>query len=139
MNGHLPGPLEHDDDHGRLDPELAKLFDEAASRGTTAGGRFAMAGSPLANSSLTGDAFVTSVLKKMQHARRLRLLRQAAGIALIMVPTAFLAPYVARQTLVVAGLLTEELPATSGVPLTSSIACVCAALIAWRIARRART
>jgi hypothetical protein len=119
MNGNLPGRT--DDDEG-IDPELTQLFDEANAE-TLA--------------SITGDAFVTSVLSGMQRARRLRLLRQITGLTAIMVLSAFVAPYVAQQTLVAAGWFTDQLPAT-GTALLSPIGCVCAALIAWRIARRAR-
>jgi hypothetical protein len=111
MNGNLPG---HSRDDEGLDPELSQLFDAAK---TTAG-----SGNSVARS---GDAFVAAVLLSMQRTRRLRLVRQIAGLALILTLSAFLAPYVAQQTLLVASS-----------PV--GIGCVCAVLLAWRIARRAR-
>jgi hypothetical protein len=115
MNGNLPGPPDNEEG---LDPELMQLFDAA--------------------NAVKGDAFVTSVLSSMQRARRLRLLRQITGLAVIMVLGAFVAPDVAQQTLLAAGWFTNELPAT-GTALFSPIGCVCAAFIGWRIARWART
>ena len=116
MNGNVPG--RPDDDEG-LDPGLIQLFDSAE---TPAG---------------AADAFVASVLLSMQRTRRLRLIRQIAGLAIILISSAFLAPYVAQQTLFVADWLTDQLPAT-GMALVSPIGSVCAALLAWRIARWAR-
>lgn len=121
MNGNLPG--RPDDDEG-LDPELIQLFD--AAKAPTA------VGAPIA-----GDAFIAAVLLSMQRTRRLRLIRQVAGLAIILISSAFLAPYVAQQTLLVADWFTNQLPAT-GTALVSPIGCVCAALLAWRIARWAR-
>jgi hypothetical protein len=132
MNGNLPG--RPDDDEG-LDPELIQLFDSAKAP--------AAVGAPIAGAGIrapfaaTDDAFVASVLSSMQRTRRLRLIRQIAGLAIILISTAFLAPYVARQTLVVADWFTNQLPAT-GMALASPIGSVCAALLAWRIARWAR-
>ena len=116
MNGSVPG--RPDDDEG-LDPELIQLFDTANTQ------------------TAAQDAFVASVLLSMQRTRRLRLIRQIAGLAIILVSSAFLAPYVAQQTLLVADWLTDQLPAT-GMALVSPIGSVCAALLAWRIARWAR-
>ena len=116
MNGNVRG--RPDDDEG-LDPELIQLFDSAA---------------PVAK---TADAFVASVLLGMQRTRRLRLIRQLGGLAIILISSAFLAPYVAQQTLLVADWFTNQLPAT-GTALVSPIGWVCAALLAWRIARWAR-
>lgn len=116
MNGNVPG---RPDDNEGLDPELLELFDSAKTP--------AAAGTP----------FVASVLLRMQRTRRLRLVRQSAGLAIILVSSAFLAPYVAQQTLFVADWFTNQLPAT-GMALASPIGCVCAALLAWRIARWAR-
>jgi hypothetical protein len=117
MNGNFPS---HGDEDDGLDPELVQLFDSAAAPEPTA-----------------GAAFVSSLLLKMQHARRLRLVRQAAGVIIVMVVSAFLAPYVAQQTLRVAGWLAERLPATD-VAVVSPILCVLA-LIAWRMTRWTRT
>ena len=116
MNGNVPGRA--DDDEG-LDPELIQLFDAAQTQAAAA------------------DAFVASVLLSMQRTRRLRLIRQIAGLAIILVCSAFLAPYVAQQTLLAADWFTNRLPAT-GTALLSPIGCVCAALLAWRVARWAR-
>jgi hypothetical protein len=116
MNGNVPG--RPDDDEG-FDPELTQLFDTAKTQ----------AAAP--------DAFVASVLLSMQRTRRLRLIRQIAGLAIILICSAFLAPYVAQQTLFVADWFTNQLPAT-GMALVSPIGSVCAALLAWRIARWAR-
>jgi hypothetical protein len=129
MNGNLPG---HPGDHEGLDPELIQLF-AAANRqaGTIAEGAIR---APVA---ATGDAFVASVLSSMQRTRRLRLGRQIAGLTIILTAGAFLAPYVARQTLLAADWFTDQLPAT-GVALLSPTGCLCAALLAWGIARRAR-
>jgi hypothetical protein len=114
MNGKPVG--RPDEDEG-LDPELLQLFDAAET---------------------PGDAFVAAVLSRMQRTRRLRLTRQIAGLTAILTGGAFLAPYVARQTLLAAGWFTDELPAT-GMALLSPIGCACAALLAWGIARRARS
>jgi peptidoglycan/LPS O-acetylase OafA/YrhL len=116
MNGNVPG--RPDDDEG-LDPELLQLFDSAK---TPAG---------------AADAFAASVLVRMQQTRRLRLIRQLAGLAIMLIAGAFLAPYVAQQTLFVADWFTEELPAT-GIALVSPIGGICATFLAWRIARWAR-
>ena len=116
MNGNGPG--RPDDDEG-LDPGLIQLFDSASTQ--------AAAGAP----------FVAAVLLSMQRARRLRLIRQLAGLAIILISSAFLAPYVAQQTLLAADWFTNQLPAT-GMALASPIGSVCAALLAWRIARWAR-
>ena len=116
MNGNVPGRPGNDDG---LDPELIQLFDS----GKTPAG--------------AADAFVASVLLSMQRTRRLRLIRQIAGLAIILVCSAFLAPYVAQQTLLAADWFTNRLPAT-GTALLSPIGCVCAALLAWRVARWAR-
>ena len=117
MNGNFPGHCDEDDG---LDPELTRLFDAAATPQPAA-----------------GAAFVSSLLRKMQHARRLRLVRQAAGAIILMVVSAFLAPYVAQQTLGIAGWLAERLPATD-VAVVYPILCVLA-LIAWRMTRWTRT
>jgi hypothetical protein len=117
MNGNFP---RHGNEDDGLDPELTQLFDSAAA--PEPGG---------------GAAFVSSLLLKMQHARRLRLVRQAAGAIIVMVGSAFLAPYVAQQTLGVAGWLAERLPATD-VAVVSPILCVLA-LIARHMTRRTRS
>ena len=133
MNGNGPG--RPDDDEG-LDPELIQLFDAAQTQAAAHHATPAGAGvsAPVAK---TGDAFVASVLLSMQRARRLRLIRQLTGLAIILISSAFLAPYVAQQTLFVADWFTNQLPVT-GMALVSPIGSLCAALLAWRIARWAR-
>jgi hypothetical protein len=115
MNGNLPG---HPDNDEGPDPELMQLFDAA--------------------NAISGDAFVTSVLSSLRRARRLRLLRQLTGLAVIMISSTLMAPYVAQQTLLAAGWFTNQLPET-GTTLFSPVGYVCAALIAWRVVRRARS
>lgn len=115
MNGNLP---RQSADEG-LDPDLAEMFDHARQ--------------PLAE-----DVFVSSVMLRIHRARRLRLVGQASSLVAILVLGAFLAPYVARETLSVVGWLGDGLPAT-GMMLTSPVGYVCAALLAWRITRWARS
>lgn len=91
-----------------LDPELLQLFDDAPPVGTD------------------DEAFVGVMLIKLRHARRRRLLTRLITTVAIIVAGALLAPYVAQATLIVAGWVT----------IYSPLACLCAALIAWRIARR---
>ena len=123
MNGNVPG--RPDNDEG-LDPELIQLFDAAKTRPAVH--------APVAK---TAETFVASVLLSMRRTRRLRLIRQIAGLAIILISSAFLAPYVAQQTVFVSDWFTDQLPAT-GMALVSPIGWVCAALLAWRIARWAR-
>ena len=100
-----------------LDPELLRLFDEAPT--------------PAPHE----EAFVTTTIAGLERARRVRLVRRITGTAVILIAAAIIAPYVAQLTLTVMGWLLDHLPQT-GVALISPIGCVCAALIAWRIARR---
>jgi hypothetical protein len=104
-----------------LDPELLQLFESTARHEAAVPG-----------------VFVNSLMLKIQQDRRLHLTRQAAGITAIMVGSAFLAPYVAHQTLTVTGWFADGLPAT-GTALVSPIGLLCAALVTWGVARRART
>jgi hypothetical protein len=120
MNGNFRTHSDDDHDEG-LDPDLTQLFDTSITPAT-----------------VTGEAFVSSVLLKMQRARRLRLMRQVASVTLIMVIGAFLAPYAAQGTLLVAGWLTES-PQGTGTAFVAPIGYVCASLIAWGIARWARS
>ena len=120
MNGNFRTHSDDDHDEG-LDPDLTQLFDTSITAAT-----------------LTGEAFVSSVLQKMQRARRLRLMRQVASVTLIMVIGAFLAPYAAQGTLFVASWLTES-PQGTGTAFVAPIGYVCASLIAWGIARWARS
>ena len=125
MNGKFRPPSEEGADG--LDPELMGLFDTAAATPPL--------GAPEAASS---EEFMLSVLLKMQQARRLRLFWQISGLTTIMLVSAFLAPRVAQQTLLVAGWLTERQPG----PATSIVwplGYMCLSLFLWRLARRART
>jgi hypothetical protein len=56
----------------------------------------------------------------MQRTRRAQLLWRATSLVIIMTLTAFMAPYVAQQTLQVAGWFTEGLPATGTALLSPS-------------------
>jgi hypothetical protein len=125
MNGNFRPPSAEGADG--LDPELTELFDTAAATPPL--------GAPKAASSAE---FVRSVLFKMQQARRLRLFWQISGLTTIMLVSAFLAPRVAQQTLLVADWLTDRQtgPATSIVWL---LGYMCLSLFIWRLARRART
>ena len=98
-----------------LDPDLLRLFAEAPTppEGT----------------------FVAATIAKLESARRARLIPRLAGTIVILVVAAIVAPYVAQQTLIAMDWLTDRLPET-GAALASPIGCVCAAVIAWRIARR---
>lgn len=91
-----------------LDPELLQLFEQAPTAGTN------------------DEAFVRAILVQVHRARRGRLLAQGLATAMIIVSGALLAPYVAQATLTIADSMTLYYP----------VACVCAVLIAWRIARR---
>jgi len=119
MNGNFRPHSDDDHDEG-LDPDLTLLFDTGSTPGPA-----------------TGEAFANSVLLEIQRARRLRLVRQVAGVAVVMVIGAFAAPYAARVTLLAAGWLMES-PAESGNAFVSSIGYICVSLIAWRIARWAQ-
>lgn len=99
-----------------LDPELTRMFDRAPA--------------PLA-----GDAFVHATLLQLRKARRAALARRSALVAIVMVLTAAIAPYVAQATLLAAGWLSDRLPAAE-LALVSPVGYACAALLAWRIARR---
>jgi hypothetical protein len=128
MNGNFrPHSEEGADGADGLDPELIELFDTAAT--TSASG---------APDAASREEFVRSLLLKMQQARRLRLFWQICGIATILLTSAFLAPRVAQQTLLVAGWLTDRQPG----PATSFVwplGYLCLSLFIWRMARRART
>ena len=67
--------------------------------------------------------FVAATIARLESARRARLVRRLIGTVIVMVLAAAIAPYVAQIT-----LTTLASPIGYG--------CVCAALIAWRIARR---
>lgn len=127
MNGNFRSPSEDPDDGADgLDPELLQLFDQAATTppSTTPG-------------AVSTEAFTSSLLLKMQRARRLRLLGQIAGVATTLLVGAFLAPQVAQQTLLIAAWLTDR----QSEPTTTFIwplAYMCTSLVIWRIGRRAR-
>ena len=89
-----------------LDPALIGLFDAAAAVGTH------------------DEAFVSATLLNLEKARRRRFFVRLIVTAMIVTGAAVLAPYVAQVTL------------TAMDSLVSPIGCVCAALIAWRTARR---
>jgi peptidoglycan/LPS O-acetylase OafA/YrhL len=91
-----------------LDPDLVRLFDEAPAVDRH------------------DEAFVGAMLVKLHRARRRRLLARLLATSAIVVLGALLAPYVAQATLTVAGWVTLYYP----------VGYTCAALIAWRIARR---
>jgi hypothetical protein len=114
MNGPSRTTLGPDDpDDGGLDPNLTVMFDDA-------------------DAPPHADAFVSATLAKLERSRRRSLLSRCAAALAVMLVGALLAPYVAQLTLVIASWITKQLPAT-----TLAIAsCACAALLAWRIARR---
>jgi hypothetical protein len=89
-----------------LDPALIDLFDAAAAVGAH------------------DEAFVSATLLKLEKARRTRFFVRLIVTATIVASAAVLAPYVAQVTL------------TAMDSLISPIGCACAALIAWRMARR---
>ena len=97
------------------DPELLQLFDEARAHGS--------AGLP---AGAHDEAFVAAIMAKVRGARRRRVVARASVTVLIVVLGAILAPYVAQATVAITG----------GVLLYYQMGCACAALIAWRIARR---
>jgi len=70
--------------------------------------------------------FVAATIARLERARRARLGWRLMGTAIILVLAAVIAPYIAQITLT-----------TLASPI--GYACVCAALIAWRIARRQLT
>jgi hypothetical protein len=91
-----------------LDPDLIRLFDEA----------------PLADTH--DEAFIATLLVKLRKAQRARLVGRSIVIAMIIALGALAAPYVAQATLTIMG----------SVALYPVAGCVCAALLAWRIAHR---
>lgn len=102
-----------------LDADLAQLFDRQA------------------HMSLDADAFVSTTLLKIQRFQRARLLRRSLTLALIMVLSAFAAPYIAQATLIAADWVAERWPA-AGVTFIAPAVSLSAALVAWRLAHRAR-
>jgi hypothetical protein len=119
MNGtSRVSPNSEPDDDG-LDPALTHLFDTAPAPADA-------------------DAFIRSTLRKLDEARRARLLRRCAAVLVTLVVSALVAPYAAWATLLVSSRLAEWLPA-AGVALVSPIAWGCAALVVWSVIRRTRT
>jgi len=100
----------------RLDPELLRLFAEAPAPADA-------------------GAFVAATVARLEKGRRDAFLKKLTATIVIMVLAALIAPAVARMTLTAMDWLLDHLPQT-GVALASPIGCVCAALLAWRIARR---
>jgi membrane protein DedA with SNARE-associated domain len=105
--------MKHDEG---LDPDLLQLFDAVPAV-------------------KNDEAFVSALLVGLEKARRTRFFLRMAVTASIVVGGAVLAPYVAQGTLTTMDWLVERLPET-GMALASPLGCGCAALIAWRIARR---
>ena len=98
----------NDDSH---DFELQALFDDAARP-------------PLAD-----EAFVATTLNNIRRARRRQLFYKLLTAGLITAAGAVAAPYVAQATLATSSYLTTEAGAL--------LACACATVVTWRIARRA--
>lgn len=116
MNGLTRGGPTGPDDDG-LDPELTGLFDEA-------------------HQSLPPETFMATVLDNVRKARRRRLIAQVSGVTIILAAVAWAAPYVAEQTLRVAGWVVEGLPENTGeIALASPLGWLCGALVTWRILR----
>jgi hypothetical protein len=113
MNGTSRTNPEFDPDDGRLDPNLARLFDDAQAP-------------PQA------EAFVSEALARLESARRARLIRRYAALVVVMVAGAFLAPYAASASVAAASWLAERLPDT----VLALGSCACAALLAWRAHRQ---
>jgi len=108
-----------DPDDGELfDPELAALFGEAN------------------DAPLEHDAFVRGVLREVERERRRRLLSRIGGTAVALTAGAFAAPFVGEGTFGAVDWLAQNVSATD-FTFASPAACVLAALITWRIARRA--
>lgn len=113
MNGHDPRDPEG------LDPQLLQLFDAASQQTARA----------------APDYFVAATLLKMKLGARARLIRRCGAVAVIMTLGAILAPFIAAATLDAASWMVEHLP-VAGMTLLAPLGCACAALLAWRIARR---
>jgi hypothetical protein len=101
-----------------FDPELAALFSETH------------------DAPLEGDAFIRGVIEDVQQARRRKLLHRISGTVLTLTAGAFAAPFVGERTFEAADWLAQNVSATGGA-FASPAACALAALITWRIARRA--
>jgi TRAP-type C4-dicarboxylate transport system permease small subunit len=106
--------MNHDEG---LDPDLLQLFDEASTV------------------NMNDAAFLSATLVRLKKARRARFYLRVVFTAIVMASAAVLAPYVAQATMTSMDWLVEHLPQT-GMALASPIGCACAALIAWRSARR---
>jgi hypothetical protein len=78
------------------------------------------------------------VLDAIQRERRHQMLWRVGGTLMALTAAAFAAPYVGARTFEAVHWVAQSLPSTgTGAPLASPIACAVAALITWRIARRA--
>jgi hypothetical protein len=113
MNGTSRTNTNFEPDDDGLDPELIQLFDAADAPSHP-------------------QAFVSTIWAKLKAAQRVRLIRRCIGVAIMMLAGALLAPYAARATLTVADWIASQLPAA----VLAIASCTCAALIAWRTARR---
>ena len=114
MNGISRTNPNEPEDEG-LDPDLLRLFDAAPAP--------------------QEDTFVATTIARLERARRAAFVRKLIVTIVILSVAAAIAPYVAQVTLTAMDWVLDHLPQT-GVALVSPIGCVCAALIAWRIARR---
>ena len=101
-----------------FDPELAALFTAANEP------------------PLEGDAFVRGVLSEVERERRRRLQSRIGGTAVALTAGAFAAPFVGEGTFGAVDWLAQN-ASTADFAFASPAACVLAALITWRIARRA--
>jgi hypothetical protein len=116
MNGkRTNGP---DDIDERFDPELAALFSHAGE------------------APIEAEAFIGRVLEDIQRTRHHHLVRQVGGTALALVAGAFAAPFVGERTFDAVAWISQNVSATEGA-LSLPVASALAALITWRIARRA--
>jgi hypothetical protein len=107
-----------DDTEERFDPELAALFSDAG------------------DAPLEAEVFIRRVSEDIQRTRHHRLVRQVTGTALALMAGAFAAPFVGAGTFRAVNWLAQNAP-TASFAFASPAACVLAALITWRIARRA--
>jgi hypothetical protein len=100
------------------DSDLTRLFDDAQQP-------------------LPVENFVATALENVRQARRRRLLRQAAVVAVTLVAGAWAAPYAAEQTLRAAGWLAEGWTGqASELAIASPLGWLCGALVIWRIVRQ---
>jgi hypothetical protein len=117
MNGKRT-EFDNTEDGENFDPALASLFSAANE-------------TPLEN-----DAFIRGVMSEVQRDRRRRLQRRIGGTAVALTAGAFAAPFVGEATFSAVDWLAQNVP-TASFTFASPAACVLAALITWRITRRA--